>query len=324
MKRSLYCALSLILAAFLLLTHSPGIAQEFQINVDVKGKKGKKFLSSVKQGICDSVLDHLTFNVAGSTVPSSCNMKVKTAQFLINAEAIFEKPPVSLNLFLEIRSKEDGQIIGQKAHTVNVPKNTGDPKKLLYDETARAMIDLIPEGWKPPSGKAAGSEPVKETEGGAGESPGEGAEAEEEEEVVVVEEEEETTPVEPKQRASLMLAISAGNAKVLIDGNDIGLSPLGILEGVTVGKHEICVKKDGYKTYTGSIEVKPAGESGITRHDIILETTEKKKKKKGVAGKWWFWTILGGLVLGGAAAAVGVVYGSGGDEETDAVSFPNY
>ena len=321
MKRSLVYALSLILVTFLLLTHSRALAQEFQVNVDVVGKKGKKFLGSVKQGICDSVLDHLTFNVAGSTVPSSCNMKVKAAEFVINAEAVFEKPPVSVNLYLEIRSKVDGQILGQKAHTVDVPGNTEDPKKLLYDETAMAMADLLPKGWKPPSGDGAGSEPVEEA-GTAPDSPVESP-AEEEEEVVVEEEEEKAAPVEPRDRASLLLAISAKGAKVFIDGNDMGLSPLDILEGITVGKHEISVEKSGYKTYSGSIDVQPAGEFPITRHDIILEAAENKKKKKGVAGKWWFWTILGGLVLGGAAAAIGVVYG-GGDEETDAVPFPNY
>ncbi|MFH1435447.1 MAG: PEGA domain-containing protein [Pseudomonadota bacterium] len=320
MKHGLSC----ILVAFLLLTHSRALAQEFQVNVDVKGNKGKKFLESVKQGICDSVLDHLTFNVAGSTVPSSCNMKVKTAEFLINAEAVFEKPPVSVNLYIEVRGKGNGQIIGQKAHTVNVPGDTQDPKKLLYDETAKAMTDLLPKGWKPPSGDAAGGEAVEESGSaaeGAVESPEEGG-TEEEEEEVLVEEEEKTAPVEPRERASLLLAISAKGAKVLIDGNDMGLSPLGILEGITVGKHEISVEKEGFKTFSGSIDVQPAGESLITRHDITLETTEKKKKK-GVAGKWWLWTILGGIVLGGAAAAIGVVYG-GGDEGADAVPFPNY
>lgn len=330
-----------ILAALffsLLLLHPPhAAAQDLRITVTVEGKKGKNakgIIKEIKKGVCDSIIDYLTANMPDIKIPETCNADAEGAYLLVRAEAIFASEPPALNLFLELRNLNNDSIIKQKAHTIATVKDMKEYKDLLYFETTAAMKDLVPKGWKPHIVKEAVLKEKGETPEVQPESKEKIEEVAEEVEGEAIEEEgkktppetlketpptEETKEIRPPARTGLLLAVSAKDAKVTLDGKNIGTSPLGIIPNIPAGKHQVNVEKSGYNKYSESFTV-PA-KDGTYRHDIILGSG-RATKKNSIAKKWWFWTVLAVIVGGGAAGAAAAVLTQ--KDETNAVPFPGY
>jgi len=122
-----------------------------------------------------------------------------------------------------------------------------------------------------------------------------------------------------KSKASLLIPVSEEGATVVIDGDEVGVTPIAPITGLTVGKHQIEVIKDGFHDYMGFVEI--PGE-GTIRYDIMLEGGKRKKIKVPKFLKtWWFWTAVGAVVATGVG--VGIYYGVK-PEEPSAVHFPPY
>lgn len=78
-------------------------------------------------------------------------------------------------------------------------------------------------------------------------------------------------PAPPPPPATLLIAVTADEAQVLIDGADAGRTPLAPLT-VAAGRHTVVVSRAGYETLTRLVQV---GETGPTRADFDLVPTEE-------------------------------------------------
>lgn len=122
-----------------------------------------------------------------------------------------------------------------------------------------------------------------------------------------------------KSEASLLVPVSEEGATVLIDGDEVGVTPIAPITGMTVGKHQVEVVKEGFHDYMGFVDI-PA--DGTVRHDVELKGGKRKKVKLPKFMKtWWFWTAVGVVVATGVGVGVGV---SLKPEEPNAVHFPPY
>ncbi len=192
-------------------------------------------------------------------------------------------------------------------------------KKPMSIGSTFAMALFLASG---PSG-AADAEPA------AGEDEGEGqASAGDEESGAPSGSAEETDPVEPEKakkakevpsKASLLLPVSEIGAVVLLDGEELGVTPLASISGLTVGTHDLTVKKDGFFTYSAEVDI-PA--DGSVRHDVLLASgANKDVVVPPLLRKWWFWTIVGSVVVAGAG--VGIYFGAR-PAEPDGVPMPPF
>lgn len=122
-----------------------------------------------------------------------------------------------------------------------------------------------------------------------------------------------------ESKASLLVPVSEEGATVLIDGEEVGVTPIAPITGMTVGKHQIEVLKDGYHSYMGFVEI-PV--EGTIRHDVMLKGGKRKKVALPKFMKtWWFWTAVGVVVATGVGVGIGVGVQP---EEPNAVHFPPY
>jgi hypothetical protein len=115
------------------------------------------------------------------------------------------------------------------------------------------------------------------------------------------------------------LAIEPAGARVLVDGRELGTTPLTEPLRVGPGTHVIEVRLDGFAelrrevtvaqgerveivaalTATGSTEVEPPPLPVAP----LPEDQAVEEEDGGIATEWWFWTILGVVVAGGAVTA---------------------
>jgi len=119
--------------------------------------------------------------------------------------------------------------------------------------------------------------------------------------------------------AKLVVPVSEDGARVILDGEEVGLSPVLPITGLTVGEHVIEVQKEGFKPYWMEVQIP---EDGLVRHDVLLAGGKGLKHPVPKFLKaWWFWTAVGVVV--GAGVGVGIYFGVK-PEEPDAVRFPPY
>jgi len=95
--------------------------------------------------------------------------------------------------------------------------------------------------------------------------------------------------------ATLHVASKVDGAIVVVDGADVGPTPVDILR--PGGSHRVTVKKSGFVTYETSVLVQPG-------ENLDLDAPLKPVKPT-IAEKWWFWTILGTALTG---AVVGTYF----------------
>jgi hypothetical protein len=122
-----------------------------------------------------------------------------------------------------------------------------------------------------------------------------------------------------EETGELLIPVSEKGATVVVDGEEVGESPLPALGGLPGGTYEIRVDKEGFYTHTAEVDV-PAG--GSVRHDVLLDEGGSGKVEMPAFMKtWWFWTVVGAVVVTGAT--VGIYYGVQ-EDEPDAVPLPPY
>lgn len=122
-----------------------------------------------------------------------------------------------------------------------------------------------------------------------------------------------------KSQAKVLLPVSEKGATVLLDDEEVGVTPLPALTGLAVGTHTLRVDKEGFYTYTAQIDVP---EEGQLRHDVLMDGGASSQTELPAFMKtWWFWTAVGAVVLTGAT--VGIYFGVK-EDPPDAVKFPPY
>ena len=112
---------------------------------------------------------------------------------------------------------------------------------------------------------------------------------------------------------SLSVAVNHPNAKVLVDGAEMGISPLdGPVQGLLPGRHHVDVTLDGYEPYSGFAEI-TFGETAELQVDLIevghVEAIASKTDSDGSDTGMGLgsWTLLGSA--GGIAAIGGMSLG---------------
>jgi hypothetical protein len=133
---------------------------------------------------------------------------------------------------------------------------------------------------------------------------------------------EEAMPSPPPPPATLTVSVNIDGASVLVDGTDIGESPVAPVD-VVDGQHEIVVTAPGYLSTRRQTQVRPGEQA---RLDVTIQEVGAAAGASGgglgqpgtdawatdtgggdVTSEWWFWTIIGG----GAAILIGIAIGIG-------------
>lgn len=128
-------------------------------------------------------------------------------------------------------------------------------------------------------------------------------------------------PSPPPPPATLLVTTNIDGARVQLDGDDVGISPVGPVE-VADGQHELLVTARGYLQVRRQLRIQP-GENA--RFDATLTPIDAAAvgdasgsvdwQTDGAGGsggdeltdQWWFWTAIGG----GAAAIIAISIGIG-------------
>jgi hypothetical protein len=131
--------------------------------------------------------------------------------------------------------------------------------------------------------------------------------------------------------AFVVLAISPEGARVSIDGESIGTTPLQEEVVLSSGKHQIVADKEGYQTLTHEIDA-AAGQKETLRMSLAPAgdpnpgTVQGDQAEDGDDGPIWPLVIVGGVVgLGALGAGIGlhvVASGKADDRETKAAGLP--
>jgi len=124
------------------------------------------------------------------------------------------------------------------------------------------------------------------------------------------------------EQTGIILTISENGARIFIDGQEVGLSPIEGMIKVTPGNHELKVEKEGFEKFTMKFSVaaglqqsaeisltpekkveaeKPKKNIAETEGEVKIEKTEEKtSKNRGMAGFYAGYGVGGALLIGGA------------------------
>lgn len=78
-------------------------------------------------------------------------------------------------------------------------------------------------------------------------------------------------PTPPAPPATLLITVTADDASIVIDGHDVGRSPIAPIS-MPAGRYTVVVTRDGYETLTRLVQV---GDTGPTRADFDLVPGER-------------------------------------------------
>ncbi|MBN1771598.1 MAG: PEGA domain-containing protein [Deltaproteobacteria bacterium] len=117
--------------------------------------------------------------------------------------------------------------------------------------------------------------------------------------------------------ARVTVTADVPGARILLDGTEVGTSPLGEPLRVTTGTHVVRAVADGFESAEWIVEV-TAGEATDVAFTLVPAASGSgtggasplgppldlpAEEEEGLASQWWFWTILGALVVGGGVTA---------------------
>lgn len=131
-------------------------------------------------------------------------------------------------------------------------------------------------------------------------------------------------PNPPPPPATLLVTLTVDGARVQIDGDEAGTSPLAPVE-IAAGQHEVVVTAPGYLSQRRQSRIQPGERARI---DVTLEPIEGggggggggqvfaggggtgegggSPGQEDLLTQWWFWTAIGGGVL-----VLGIIIGVG-------------
>lgn len=122
-----------------------------------------------------------------------------------------------------------------------------------------------------------------------------------------------------KQSGRLRVQVNVDGALVLIDGKEIGRSPLASEVYVSAGSHQIEAKKDGFKLVTRSVSVE-AGNSEPVALELDKADSSVVVPPPDESKPIWPYIVLGGVGAAGIGLGVGLHVASA-DRASDAEGF---
>lgn len=315
---------SAILSFILILYASYTMGQSIQIRVTVEGDNNK-IKKELKEKICSATLNHLKTRFPDTELPQNCFQTISEANIHLNIDGIIDTKEGSLNLLLELRDIKEKVIIKQKSATLPLASAITKSGEEVINGTNKALDEMIPVGWSPPSHK---EKIVKDEKQKVEKTQGEKQEIQQKPttEMQNIKTTETQTAIIANARM-LLIPVSEKDVLLKLDGKTIGRSPSGIFKNITIGQHKLEAEKQGFKEYSATIDIKPGENTDeVIRHDIFLENLSPevvKKKKRQSKGKWWIWvTVASVLAVSGGATAAGILLYE--KEESDTIKFPDY
>jgi TolB-like protein len=123
-----------------------------------------------------------------------------------------------------------------------------------------------------------------------------------------------------REPAGIKLQSNVNGATVIMDGRELGTTPLAPIMDIVPGKHTLKVSKDGYMPWESTIDLS-AGET-TTLSSNLVEIGKERVAEKPVAVAsekdegipLWVW-IVGGVVIAGAGAGAAAA-ASGGSKSS--------
>lgn len=98
-----------------------------------------------------------------------------------------------------------------------------------------------------------------------------------------------------RQLGTLRVEVSSPGAAILIDGQEVGLSPMDVPQRLEPGRHVVVVRREGYLTATETVTVR-AGQR-VTRKISLRKPSSKvvvyRERRKPRKGWGVFWTGVG-------------------------------
>lgn len=111
-------------------------------------------------------------------------------------------------------------------------------------------------------------------------------------------------PNAAKHMGSLELFSQEG-VTVVVDGKEVGPTPLASLKDITTGVHTLGFQKSGYQPQTVDVVVSK-NEPTVVRVDLVEESLFEQP---------WFWAAAGGVVLVAGGTTAGIVIATIGSQE---------
>jgi tetratricopeptide (TPR) repeat protein len=99
---------------------------------------------------------------------------------------------------------------------------------------------------------------------------------------------------------TLRIRTSIEGATVIVDGREVGESPLSVPITTEPGEHEVFVEKEGYLPFRSQVSVQPGVDT--TAYADLVEATEYR----AVRGSRIFTWIAGGLAVASAGVSIGL------------------
>ena len=141
---------------------------------------------------------------------------------------------------------------------------------------------------------------------------------------------EGSIPNPPPPPSTLMVTVNVDGARVQVDGEDVGVSPVAPVD-VAQGTHEVVVLAPGYLSARRQAHIAPGEQARVdvtleevgSGADLSAAMNESGSAGGDVTNEWWFWPTIGV----GAAVVIGVIIGvivaasSGGGQTPDPNGF---
>jgi hypothetical protein len=136
-------------------------------------------------------------------------------------------------------------------------------------------------------------------------------------------------PEPPPEESTLLITVSADDALVRVDDEEVGRSPLAPFP-IRTGEHQVVVTAEGYESATRRTRVSPAEHARV---DVTLQSLDPEDRMimtesgdlvragdRSVTDEDWFWPVVlggGGAVLLIVGISVGVAVANSGDGQMD-------
>lgn len=115
----------------------------------------------------------------------------------------------------------------------------------------------------------------------------------------------------------VVLTVDPPGAQVLVDGRDVGTTPLADALRLGPGPHVLELRRDGFEAFRRELTVEQGERVEVVAvllpaAPVVgpveppvgpLEPTPEEPEDDSVVGSWWLWTIVGAVVVGGAVTA---------------------